>query len=165
MYNFTLWIWELSVPHHPSKTQLLCTVYWNMPSKRTFRSKGKSWSVNWILIILLLDIGPEWFPMCKDNGKRSPLLVLGVECWTLCCISVWLTIAYLIKKVFSWIWTDGSVVKSIDCSSKGTWVWFPAPHGGSQLAVTWVPGAQTVSSEPPLRCIVIHEGKTPIHIK
>jgi hypothetical protein len=40
----------------------------------------------------------------------------------------------LFKKLISG-WRDGSMVKSIDCSSRGPEFNFQQPHGGSQLSV------------------------------
>lgn len=33
-------------------------------------------------------------------------------------------------------WMGDQVVKSLDCSCRGSWVQFPAPHGGSQRSLT-----------------------------
>ena len=42
-------------------------------------------------------------------------------------------------------WRDGSVVKSIGCSSKGLGFNFQHPHGSSQQFATSVPGVLTLS--------------------
>jgi hypothetical protein len=40
------------------------------------------------------------------------------------------------KEERGWGWRDGSVVKSIDCSSEGPEIKSQQPHGGSQPSVT-----------------------------
>jgi hypothetical protein len=46
----------------------------------------------------------------------------------------------LLKKVKLWWWSDGSLVKSTDCSSRGPRFNSQHLHGSSQLSVTPVSG-------------------------
>jgi hypothetical protein len=69
------------------------------------------------------------------SGKRVTLSVLTLHQFLSCD-----TIHYQDKSVktsihtisFSWAWRDGSVIKSIGCSSRGPWFDSQQPHGGSQ---------------------------------
>jgi hypothetical protein len=54
-------------------------------------------------------------------------------------------------------WRDGSVIKSIGCSSRGPEFNSQYPRGDSQLSVTQVPVDLTLLHR--------HEGKTPVYIK
>lgn len=51
------------------------------------------------------------------------------------------------KNNYGGYWRDGSVVKTIDCSSKGPWFNSQHPHECSQLSQTPVPGHQTPTAK------------------
>ena len=73
--------------------------------------------------------------MLQIDGEGAGETAQSVKCLLPTPVSLSLMLFTLVKKAKQRGWRDGSMVKSTDCSSKGSEFKSQQPHGGSQPPV------------------------------